>query len=188
MTLTCQSQPELMFGRLISTALPSRRSQMAPVSYQERVRELREKQMRSADQRTHTLPPIPAGTLMRVLNKENKTWFKWKIIARNRDRSCQFLTRGGRSITCNHQHLREYHTLPPCRGPSIPSEAATSVSPKINTPFVSSSNTSPVTNQAIMRQTRQPREDKLAEIHAKPTTLNDSRQSSAKTRAGCVVH
>ncbi len=109
---TLPSPAELMFGRRISTTLPSHTNDMAPDHYREHVKELSEKQKAYADQHTRELPPLLAGKPVRVLDKERKLWYEGQIIARNKDRSYQVLTEGGRSIIRNRAHLREIPPTP----------------------------------------------------------------------------
>lgn len=104
---TLPSPAELMFARPITTILPSHTGELAPEAYRDHINECRDKQQAYADQHTKELPPLLAGQPVRVLDKDRKVWYAGKVLARNRDRSYQILTEGGRSLTRNRSHLRD---------------------------------------------------------------------------------
>ena len=158
-----------MFGRPIPTALPSHTSQIAPENNCEHLKKLSDNQKTQADQHTRPLPPLLVGSPVRVLNKENKTWFPGKISAQLQDRSYQVLTEGGRTLVSNRHQLRERTLQPSTQESSQEPPRAPAVQPNDNMNNVAN-NTSATATETPATTTEQ------------PTTL-----SPYKTRAGRTV-
>ena len=136
---TLPSPAELMFGRPIPTALPSHTSQIAPEHYREHLKKLSDNQKTQADQHTRPLPPLLVGSPVRVLNKENKTWFPGKIIAQHQDRSYQVLTEGGRCLVRNRHQLRERTLQPSTQEPGQEPPPPPADQPNNNVPPIANS-------------------------------------------------
>ena len=98
---------ELMFGRPITTTLPSHTSELAPEVYRDHLRQVQDQQKAYADQHTRERPPLLPGKQIRILDKTAKTWCAGRVVARNSDRSYLVATEGGRNIVWNRSHQRE---------------------------------------------------------------------------------
>ena len=101
------SPAELMFGRAIPTALPSRSLVRPNETFQKHLSERADSQKAYADRHTKALPPLHTGQHVRVLNKEKKQWYPATVTSQTNERSYMLETEAGRHIRRNRRQLRE---------------------------------------------------------------------------------
>ena len=135
------SPTELMFGRPISTVLPSRREILAPELHRERIQRAVEKEKVRANQRTAELRPLMEGQHVRVLDHTMKQWLPANIVARTGQLIYILDTEGGNRIRRNRTDLRP---TPPTKPATTPvCDAATGPAPQVQA-VPESTNTVPV--------------------------------------------
>jgi len=96
-----------MFGRPISTVLPSHTTNRVIDKYQDHMKRNVDRAKQYGDQHTKPLAPLMAGQPVRVLNRETKTWFPATVVFQNRDRSYSIRTESGSFTRRNRRQLRE---------------------------------------------------------------------------------
>lgn len=99
------SPAELMFGRAIPTALPSRSTKVTHEGYQQHLTDRSIAQKGYADANTRPLRPLLVGEPTRVLNKEKKEWYPATVLEKHSERSYLLRTDGGRVIRRNRRQL-----------------------------------------------------------------------------------
>ena len=109
---TLPSPAELMFGRPISTTLPSRSEKTQTDKYHEHMRQTSDNQKRYADNHTKLLPPLVSGQHVRVLDN-TRVWARGTVLepSVNKDRSYLVQTDRGSQLVRNRVQIRD--TPPP---------------------------------------------------------------------------
>ena len=159
---TMPSPAELMFGRPVATALPSRHDIKRTSQYQDHMNAVAEKQKDYSNTRTVPLPKLQEQQPVRVLDEGR--WKQAQVVMPHSDRSYIIEDKDGRILRRNRQQIKRVSFKDPIAEP-VSSNSSGPIAMPFAMPISNSlSNNSPVT--ASNRSTRSGRVIKKPERYA----------------------